>query len=45
MLGKLRCDVGFLKAEIAVIGLDAVCLIELFLDSDELAHGQSLEYS
>ena len=39
MLGKLRCDVGFLKAKIAVIGLDAVCLIELFLDSDKLLTG------
>ena len=39
MLGKLRCDVGFLKAKIAVIGLDTVCLIELFLNSDKLLTG------
>ena len=41
MLGNLRCDVGFLKAEITVVGLNAVRLVELCLDSDKLLTGNS----
>ena len=39
LLGKLRRDVGFLEAEIAVVGLDAVRLVELLFDSDKLLTG------
>lgn len=39
LLCKLRCDVGFLKAEIAVIGLDAIRLVELLFHRDELFTG------
>ena len=39
LLCKLRRDVGFLEAEIAVVGLDAVRLVELLLDRNELLTG------
>ena len=39
MLRQLRRDVGFLEAEIAVVGLDAVRLVELLLDRNELLTG------
>ena len=39
LLCKLRCDVGFLKAEITVIGLDAIRLVELLFHRDELLTG------
>ena len=39
LLCKLRCDVGFLKAEITVIGLDAIRLAELLFHRDELLTG------
>ena len=39
LLCKLRCDVGFLKAEITVIGLDAIRLVELLFHRDELFTG------
>ena len=39
MLCKLRRDVGFLEAEVAVVGLNAVRLVELLLDGDELLTG------
>lgn len=41
MLGKLRCDVSLLKAEITVVGLNAVRLVELLLDSDKLLTSNS----
>ena len=39
LLCKLRCDVGFLKAEITVICLDAIRLVELLFHRDELLTG------
>ena len=39
LLCKLRCDVGFLKAEITVIGLDAIRLVKLLFHRDELLTG------
>ena len=39
LLCKLRGDVGFLKAEITVIGLDAIRLVELLFHRDELLTG------
>ena len=36
MLRQLRRDVGFLEAEVAVVGLHAIRLVELLLDGDEL---------
>ena len=38
-LPQLRGDVGFLKAEITVIGLDAIRLVELLFHRDELLTG------
>ena len=39
MLRQLRRDVGFLEAEVAVVGLNAIRLVELLLDGDELLTG------
>ena len=39
LLCKLRCDVGFFKAEITVICLDAIRLVELLFHRDELFTG------
>ena len=39
LLCKLRCDVGFLKAKITVIGLNAIRFIKLFFDGNKLLTG------